>query len=69
MPRKKKDFWNREYNRASHLALSDTHAEDLEKFTRFLERKSGKQQLNVTTRLVDIGCGNGRVDWHKLFLT
>lgn len=46
--------------------MSDTHSEDLEKFTRFLERKSGKKLLNVTARLVDIGCGNGR---NALFLS
>lgn len=60
MPRKKKDFWNKEYARATHLALSEEHSEDLEKFTRFLQRKSGKEFLNVTRRFVDIGCGNGR---------
>lgn len=61
MPRKKqKNFWDKEYAQASHLAMSDTHSEDLEKFTRFLQRKSGKQLLNVTTKLVDVGCGNGR---------
>ena len=60
MGKKKKEFWNKEYANATHLALSDVHSEDLEKFTRFLIRKSGKQFLNVTTRLVDIGCGNGR---------
>mgnify|MGYP001947223182 CR=1 FL=1 len=60
MPRKKKDFWNKEYSKAEHLAISDEPAEDLVKFTRFLQRKSGKQFLNVTSRLVDIGCGNGR---------
>lgn len=65
MPRGKKDFWNKEYTQGGHLAMSDTHAEDLEKFTRFLERESGKQLLNVTTRLLDIGCGNGR---NALFL-
>ncbi len=60
MAKKKHNFWNREYGNATHLALSATHSEDLEKFTRFLIRKSGKQFLNVTARLVDIGCGNGR---------
>lgn len=60
MPRKRKDFWNKEYSRATHLALSEEHSEDLVKFTRFLERKSGKEFLNVTRRFVDIGCGNGR---------
>lgn len=60
MPRKKKDFWNKEYAKATHLALSEEHSEDLMKFTRFLERRSGKELLNVTRRFVDIGCGNGR---------
>jgi len=58
--KKKKDFWNKEYAGATHLAMSDTHSEDLEKFTRFLQRNSGKEFLNVTSRVVDIGCGNGR---------
>lgn len=57
---KKKNFWNKEYKKATHLAMSETHSEDLEKFTRFLQRKSGKQFLNVTTRVLDAGCGNGR---------
>lgn len=58
--KRSKNFWDREYAGASHLAMSDVHAEDLEKFTRFLERRSGRSLLNVTSRLVDIGCGNGR---------
>lgn len=40
--------------------LSDEPAEDLEKFCRFLERNHGKKYLNVTTRALDVGCGNGR---------
>lgn len=60
MPRKKKDFWNKEYAKAEHLAMSDEPAEDLVKFTRWLERRSGCEYLNVTRRFVDIGCGNGR---------
>lgn len=62
MPNKhsRHSFWDREYKGATHLALSNEPAEDLEKFCRFLERKSGKALLNVTTQAVDIGCGNGR---------
>ncbi len=56
----KKDFWNRQYKRPTHLALSDDPAEDLEKFCRYLERHHGRSLLNVTTQAVDIGCGNGR---------
>ncbi|MES2014617.1 MAG: class I SAM-dependent methyltransferase [Patescibacteria group bacterium] len=62
-----KEFWNKEYGRmtrtgrvAPHLALSAEHSEDLEKFTRFLIRESGKKFLNVTAQALDIGCGNGR---------
>ncbi len=40
--------------------LSDEPAEDLEKFCRFLERNFGKRYVNVTTRALDLGCGNGR---------
>lgn len=57
---KKKSFWNKEYTEARSFALSDEPAEDLLKFTRFLQRKSGKEFLNVTRRALDVGCGNGR---------
>lgn len=40
--------------------LSDEPAEDLEKFCRWLERNYGKKYLNVTTRALDLGSGNGR---------
>lgn len=56
----RKDFWNAQYKNPTHLALSDVPSEDLEKFTRFLIRRSKLAQLNVTTKVVDIGCGNGR---------
>ena len=58
--KKKKEFWDSEYSRPAHLALSDEPAEDLEKFTRFLERNYGKKFLNVTAQALDMGCGNGR---------
>lgn len=60
MPKKKKDFWNKEYTAARSFALSDEPAEDLIKFTRFLTRSSGKELLNVTRKALDVGCGNGR---------
>ncbi len=56
----KKDFWNSQNTNATHLELSEEPAEDLKKFCRYLIRKSGKSQLNVTTKVVDMGCGNGR---------
>ncbi|PIR85146.1 hypothetical protein COU15_01930 [Candidatus Kaiserbacteria bacterium CG10_big_fil_rev_8_21_14_0_10_45_20] len=66
--KKHKDFWNKEYAKRrggiggqdAHLALSTEPSEDLKKFTRFLMRHHGKVHLNVTTKAVDLGCGNGR---------
>ncbi len=55
-----KDFWNREYKTSEHLALSTAPSEDLEKFTRFLEREYKREFLNGYARVLDLGCGNGR---------
>lgn len=55
-----REFWDREYRTAKHLALSDAPAEDLQKFCRFLERNWGRKFLNVTACVLDLGCGNGR---------
>lgn len=61
---KNQTFWNKEYRnkggRNSHLALSTNPSEDLEKFTRWLQRKSGNEFLNPLARALDLGCGNGR---------
>ncbi len=57
---KHKDFWNAEYKTSEHLALSTNVSEDLEKFTRWLERESGRQYLNPIAKILDIGTGNGR---------
>ncbi|MDO8523896.1 MAG: class I SAM-dependent methyltransferase [bacterium] len=56
----RKDFWEKEYKTGSHLALSDEPAEDLIKFTRWLQRNYGRRFLNVTAQALDVGCGNGR---------
>ena len=56
----KKGFWNAQYKKPTHLALSDEPSEDLLKFTRWLEREYGRKFLNVTTQALDRGCGNGR---------
>lgn len=53
-------FWDREYTEGGHLKLSDDAAEDLKKFTRWLERRTGKTVLNPTSSILDLGCGNGR---------
>ncbi len=57
---KHREFWNKEYQTSEHLALSSTVAEDLEKFTRFLERNTKREYLNPRAQVVDLGCGNGR---------
>lgn len=53
-------FWDAEYKDGGHLALSMTQSEDLEKFTRWLAREYGNSALNVTSSVLDLGCGNGR---------
>lgn len=62
-PKKQKSshaFWNKEYKKGGHLALSEEPSEDLEKFVRFLEQKSGRKFLNPLASVLDLGCGNGR---------
>ncbi len=62
--RSSQGFWDKEYKggkgKVSHLALSTNPSEDLEKFVRFLLRKSGNEFLNPLQSVVDLGCGNGR---------
>jgi SAM-dependent methyltransferase len=53
-------FWDKEYKNAGNLSLSMNPSEDLEKFTRFLERTSGRKHLNPLASVLDLGCGNGR---------
>ena len=53
-------FWDSEYTNAEHLALSTEASEDLEKFTRWLERQTKRTLLNPTSSAIDLGCGNGR---------
>lgn len=57
-----RDFWDKEYSvkRGEHLAMSTEPSEDLEKFTRWLERQYGKEFLNPLISVLDLGCGNGR---------
>lgn len=56
-------FWNKTYSRrhgAEYLALSTEPSEDLQKFTRWLEREHGRTFLNPRASALDLGCGNGR---------
>jgi SAM-dependent methyltransferase len=55
-----REFWNREYQTSEHLTLSSEPSEDLEKFTRFLERGWKREFLNPKALALDLGCGNGR---------
>ena len=54
------NFWDAEYKDGDYLALSINPSGDLEKFTRWLVREQGKSLLNVTSSVLDLGCGNGR---------
>lgn len=53
-------FWNEEYKVEGHFSLSQKQSEDLEKFTRWLNREYGNSVLNVTASVLDLGTGNGR---------
>lgn len=57
-------FWEKEYkkggSKVEHLALSTNPSEDLQKFTRWMERESGNEFLNPRMSVLDLGCGNGR---------
>ncbi len=53
-------FWDNEYKSPSHLKLSTTQSQDLEKFTRWLIRRKREDLLSPTTSVLDVGCGNGR---------
>lgn len=57
---KHKEFWDKEYKTSEHLALSMNVSEDLEKFTRWMEREYGREFLNPIAQVLDIGTGNGR---------
>jgi SAM-dependent methyltransferase len=57
---KGKDFWNKEYKSAGHLALSNNPSEDFMKFTRWLLREHGNEFLSKRASALDLGCGNGR---------
>jgi SAM-dependent methyltransferase len=62
---KAKTFWNKEYKQKgvgdnAKFNLSTEPAEDLKKFTRWLERNTFENYINNKTFFVDAGCGNGR---------
>jgi SAM-dependent methyltransferase len=53
-----KAFWNAEYATHEHFALSNTVIEELERFTRYIERNHGGMPRKQ--HVLDVGCGNGR---------
>ena len=53
-------FWEAEYSNPTHLKLSTNHSEDLEKFTRWVERQKRYDILSPSASVLDVGCGNGR---------
>lgn len=59
------NFWDREYTKADHLALSTNPSEDFLKFLRYL-RRHHNHLLTHSSTAVDLGCGNGRQLKHLL---
>ncbi len=55
-----KKFWNKEYKKGEHLALSTKPSEDLLKFFRWLDRNEPDTTLDKNFLVLDLGCGNGR---------
>jgi SAM-dependent methyltransferase len=53
-------FWDAEYKNPSHLKLSINPSEDLEKFTRWVLRRTREDVFYQTASVLDVGCGNGR---------
>ncbi len=56
-------FWDNEYSseEGDKFSLSTESSEDLQKFTRFLEREyKGQEPINRNSKFIDAGCGNGR---------
>jgi ubiquinone/menaquinone biosynthesis C-methylase UbiE len=57
---KHQQFWDNEYKTSEHLSLSTEPAEDLEKFTRWLDRNHEVITLSDGETVLDLGSGNGR---------
>lgn len=57
---KGKNFWEKEYKKPRHLALSDDPAEDLSKFVKWTKRNAEWDPFPKGASVLDIGCGNGR---------
>jgi len=55
-----KNFWDNEYRNPTIFNLSVEPAEDMKKFTRWLDRTCGVGTFTKDTTVLDLGCGNGR---------
>lgn len=59
MAKSEKGFWNKEYTRGGHIALSTEPSGELVIFEKWFEKEYGSGIFGYTT-LLDVGCGNGR---------
>jgi SAM-dependent methyltransferase len=57
---KKNQFWNKEYQDAKYLALSEDPSSDLLSFVKWVNRNSEWPAFSQGGFVLDIGCGNGR---------
>lgn len=57
-PKDSRSFWNEEYKTNEHFALSYNVSEELEHFTRYLDRNHSGVPRDL--HVLDVGCGNGR---------
>lgn len=57
---KNNKFWNKEYNDAKHLTLSEEPSSDLLTFVKWVNRNSEWPAFFQGGFVLDIGCGNGR---------
>ncbi len=58
--KKKRGFWDKEYKKGAHLALSSMPSEDMQKFLRWFLREYDAPLLTRHSSVLDLGCGNGR---------
>jgi len=54
-----KTFWNKEYKKPGHLAISTGPSMDMVTFVNWYEKEFGQGIVSQST-ILDIGCGNGR---------
>ncbi len=60
MMKNSKNFWEKEYKKATHLKMSDEPAEDLLNFIKWTKRNAEWDPFPKDGFVLDLGCGNGR---------